>query len=213
MFPKKDTAGEAKFPNAGYCTVMKADHHGSDSSNDVFLLGTIQPLVFLSSSGLRPKPHGHPTQQVISRTSSAAADEWPLRPKGNLEYVENPIKGLYVTEIAQKWAVGTTTNKPTQKTRKVTMEDARIVGDIVVRPIDETVDDVQKAMTSGTELTVQVYGTGDQYDLVEFKKRVPKKIAGFYALFPVTTDAADPDPGTPAKGYYYRGPWEHSDTH
>jgi beta-lactamase superfamily II metal-dependent hydrolase len=211
----KATAGQPKFPNAGYCTVLKADHHGSSSSNDVFFFGTLQPLVFLNSSGLRPRPHGHPTQQVIDRASATGlGTPWLLRPVGNTDSVGNTIQGLYVTEIAQKWVERLTGKKPpSRKTRSVTMRGARIVGDIVVRPIDGTVDTIQKATTFNKKLTVQVFGTRAQLDLPDLIKRVGKKWTNDFVLFPLTKAKASPDPGKPASDCYTLGPWEHSDTH
>lgn len=182
--------GVAKFPNSGYATVMKANHHGSNSSDDVHLLATLRPLVFLLSSGVKFRWHHHPTQEVINRADKDITDEWECRPTSD-EVDEDPvtiansIDQIYITEIAKK-AKG--------KTFTVDTGNARIMGDIVVRPIDETVWKVQQATAKGAELTVQVYGMGVLTTLYD-----PD-----YELRPTETVQDDK---------YPIGPWEHSDTH
>lgn len=185
---RKWTSGKPKFGSAGYCTVMKADHHGSNSSNDVYLLSTIRPLLFLISSGFKPLPHGHPTQQVIDRASATATPSWGMPGRGAGQ-VPNTIKQIYITEVAAK-VDGTAF--------PLNLREARIVGDIVVRPVDETVVAVQDAAAEGTELTVQVYGTGETTRLVD----------PLDELRPTTSIQTDP-----SKTYYPIGPWEHSDVH
>jgi hypothetical protein len=68
------------------------------------------------------------------------------------------------------------------------------MGDIIVRPIDETVNTVQQATAKGAVLTVQVYGMGQLTELSD-----PK--SAFRATETVTV------------GPYPIGPWEHSDAH
>ena len=89
--------GQPKFPHPGYATVMKANHHGSKTSNDVYLLASVRPRLFLISSGFRTRFHHHPTQHVNNRTSSHVTPEWQ-DPSGRL--VRNSIEQVYVTECA-----------------------------------------------------------------------------------------------------------------
>jgi beta-lactamase superfamily II metal-dependent hydrolase len=182
------TAGKPKFTTRGYATVMKANHHGSSSSDDVYLFATLQPAVFLLSSGIKSRYHSHPTQQVINR-ADAATETWgrrgtPLQKAGSVT-VKNSIKQIYITEMAEQVK---------GKTFAVDEANARIMGDIIVRPIDETVTAVQQATASGAVLTVQVYGMGDLTKLFD----------------PATTLR---DTSTTKVDKYPIGPWEHSDTH
>lgn len=73
------------------------------------------------------------------------------------------------------------------------------MGDIVVRPVDESVLAVQQAGAKGIEtLVVQVYGTGVMTELHD-----PGNV-----LRPKTAIQTDSD-----RTYYPIGPWEHFDTH
>ncbi|MFL5664528.1 MAG: hypothetical protein ACJ8BW_24745 [Ktedonobacteraceae bacterium] len=148
--PKGWVANKPKFTSAGYCTVLKADHHGSSSSVDVHLLSTVCPCIAVIGSGIKARFHNHPTQQVIDRMSTATTPRWGRR-KGS--DVDNTIEQIYATEVA---------NKVKGKRFDVKLRGARIFGDIVVRPVDETIHDIQAATAKGKELKVQVYGTGEQ---------------------------------------------------
>lgn len=186
----KDTA---KFVSPGYCTVMKSDHHGSNTSNDVFLFGTIRPLLLVNSSGIKLNSHGHPTQQVIDRANKA---KWGLRvPLGTSKApppVDNTIGRVYITEVAKK-----TPKRPSC----ADLGDARVMGCIVVRPEDESVARVQAATAFGTELFVHVYGNN------VFTYIAPEEKAK-YKLVEATGDIADED-----YEYYPLGPWWHYDVH
>jgi beta-lactamase superfamily II metal-dependent hydrolase len=183
------TPGAPKFVNAGYCTVMKADHHGSSSSVDVYLLATLRPCVVLISSGVRSRFHRHPTQQVIDRTTAAQTGRWQPRPVNGTSpgTVANKIQRVYVTEAAKK-VKGTAFS--------MDLRGAPIMGDIVVRPIDETVRAVQNANARGAQLTVQVYGSGTRSEIADLRTELRE------------TAAVNPQPHT-----YPIGPYEHSDTH
>lgn len=161
FFPETPTSGwkkgEHKYPNAGYCTVMKANHHGSSSSVDVHFLATLQPCILLISSGVKARFHSHPTQQVINRASIGQNKKWEVRPIGattSALEVNNTIKYIFITEVGDK----VKNNK-----FQVDLRDSKILGDIVVRPIDENVVDVQNANKKGmSRLVMQVYGSGEQ---------------------------------------------------
>jgi beta-lactamase superfamily II metal-dependent hydrolase len=188
--PAEREKDKPKFPHAGYCTVMKADHHGSSSSVDVYFLATIRPVVMLISSGLKARFHEHPTQQVINRATAATTKNWQSRPVNNkaVPPVPNSIGGIYITEVVQEYK---------DESFDVDIESAAIVGDIVVRPVDETVVAVQEEATATMQqLVFQVYGTGAQTDLTDEVDR---------ALRPVDFD----HPG----GMYPVGPEHYSDQH
>lgn len=178
-------ANTAKFTSAGYCTVLKADHHGSSSSVDVYLLATTRPCIVTIGSGVKSRFHGHPTQQVIDRMSMTTTQRWNLRKKPGT--TPNTIKQVYATEVAQKVK---------GKAFDVNLRGARILGDIVIRPIDESIQAVQAATVKGTELQVQVYGSGAQTDIVDTRTE----------LRPVTTPYRSGD-------IYPIGPFIHKDTH
>jgi beta-lactamase superfamily II metal-dependent hydrolase len=184
--PAQYKAGIPKFTSAGYCTVLKADHHGSSSSVDVHLLATVRPLVFVASSGVKARFHDHPTQAVLNRVAPSQSASWAARVTGR-PAVNNTIAGRYITEIAQK---------VNNVTFGVNVYGAKIMGDTVIRPVDETIAAVQAATAPGQTLTVQVYGTGDQTGLTD-----PDT-----TLRPTETVA-------PAPAIYRIGPFLHSDTH
>jgi beta-lactamase superfamily II metal-dependent hydrolase len=191
FFPKttKWKASEPKYPCAGYCTVMKANHHASSSSVDTYLLSTLQPRVLVVSSGIKTRFHDHPTQQVIDRATVGQSATWGVKDTPNTT-VPNSIDRIYLTEVAAKVknaAFG------------VDLRDrCRIVGDVVIRPVDETVKAVQDSTAPGQTLTVQVYGYGDQTTMKD----------------PDTTLRPTVAKNSPANANgYVIGPWTHSDTH
>ena len=151
--------GQPKFPCDGYATVMKADHHGSKSSNDVFLFGTLQPMLLLISCGFRTLFHRHPTQHVLNRASATATPDWETPD----DDTPNSIKQVYITEVAD--TVVTSANKHIAFGGSLNLHGARIVGDIVVRPVSESLLAIQSAEAPGTALEVQVYGTNASTDL------------------------------------------------
>ena len=181
-------ANTPKFATSGYATVMKANHHGSNSSDDVHLFATLQPAVFLLSSGVKARFHRHPTQEVLNRATKTTTSDWgchatPTK-KADSVTVKNSIKQIYITEMA---------DEVKGKRFTVNAYTAKIMGDIIMRPIDETVNAVQQATAKGATLTVQVYGTGVQTKLSDPRSTLRE---------PMVQDEE-----------YPIGPWEHSDTH
>jgi beta-lactamase superfamily II metal-dependent hydrolase len=144
---------EPKYPAAGYCTVMKANHHGSASSCDVYLMATLRPCVAIISSGVKARYQRHPTQAVINRMSDTP--KWGLRPDGK-KTTNNTIKQVYVTEVADKFK---------GEKFEVNLRGAKILGDIVIRPVDESIRTVHASTTRGQEVKVQIYGSGEQTGL------------------------------------------------
>ena len=178
-------AGQPKYPNAGYCTAVKANHHGSSSSVDVYSLATMRPCVAVISSGVKARFHRHPTQQVMDRMSNTP--RWPLRGKTRTTTTPNTIVQVYLTEVAAQVK---------GKVFPVDLRGGRIVGDIILRPVDESVAAVQASTAAGTPLRVQVYGTGAQTGLAD-----PTSV-----LRPTVARNA-------ARANYPIGPWIHQDTH
>ncbi|UVS79469.1 hypothetical protein [Actinokineospora sp. UTMC 2448] len=187
-YPKTEdtgwTAGRAKFTSAGYATVMKISHHGSASSTDVHTLATLRPLVVTISAGYKIKYHAFPRKQVVNRMDPNKTSTWKA-PDGSA--VPNSVKGVYLTEPATK--------NDEDLTPKALPDHWRVVGDIVVRPVDESVRAVQKSIAKGEKIEVQVYGVGIQ------EKPESEK----FTLRPLAKKNTE--------GVYPIGPFWHSDEH
>ena len=182
------TANAPKYPAAGYCTVMKTDHHGSSSSVDVYLLATLRPCVTIVSSGVRSRFHNHPTQEVINRMSSATTARWGLRPDGTTD-TANTIQQVYVTEVG---------DLVKKKKFGVNLRGAKILGDIVIRPVDESIHNVHVSTAAGQQVSVQIYGSGDQTTLADPTENTLR-----------ATEAKTGD----YKDISLIGPFYHADTH
>ncbi|HVH12473.1 MAG TPA: hypothetical protein VM759_05445, partial [Longimicrobium sp.] len=147
-------AGQPKFTVPGYCTVIKANHHASSSSVDVFTLSTTRPRIAVVPAGIKARFHRHPTQEVLNRMSPQQTPQWGVRPGSAVQGpVANTLAGIYVSEIALKYK---------GKDFDVDAREAKVVGDMIVRSVDESVVAIQQAAAFGTALRVQVYATGDQ---------------------------------------------------
>jgi hypothetical protein len=146
-------AGQPKFTVPGYCTVIKASHHASSSSVDVYTLSTTRPRIAVVPAGVKARFHRHPTQEVLNRMSPGQTARWGVRRGSTVQGpVANTLDGIYVSEIALRYK---------RKGFNVDAREALIVGDVVVRPVDETVVAIQQATAFGTALRVQVYATGE----------------------------------------------------
>lgn len=152
------TAGVDRHGPAGHCQVMKASHHASASSVDTFFLATVKPNIVLMSTGTKIKHHGHPTPQVMFRCDVDDNPTWNVKGGGT---TPNTIDTVYVTEITDTYPV---TSKKTKKKKAVTFDmevtdDTKLIGDIVLRPTDESIVQMRAATTKET-LEIQVYGSG-----------------------------------------------------
>jgi beta-lactamase superfamily II metal-dependent hydrolase len=175
--------GQPKFTVPGYCTVLKANHHASSSSVDVHTLATTRPCIAFVPAGVKARFHRHPTQQVLDRMSKTKTPHWEVQGTGSMEEegpaskVDNTLQCIYLSEIAREYK---------RKPYNVTLpEEAQIVGDVIVRPVDETVAAIQLTSELGQEkLTVQVYATGDQ-------TVVEEEVEGWVSLRPSNRQAND----------------------
>ncbi|WP_285591195.1 hypothetical protein [Herbidospora sp. NBRC 101105] len=187
-------AGEDWSPNAGHCTVMKASHHGSASSVDTYFLATLRPTVVAISSGIKLSNHGHPTDVVLRRLHRSVAAQWedPFSTATPKEKVDNTVEQVYITEMTKLAKGVANPAKPLE---------SRLIGDITIRPVDETIVAVRAASaTAPAKLQVQVYGTGDVTRLVG---DAGVKLPGYELM-----------PGEPVDGMataYRVGPWYHPD--
>jgi len=139
----------------GHVCCFKSHHHGSGSSNDMFLISTLQPKIVLCSSGTRTKFHGHPTQEAINRM---ATDPWPLAPDGAATSA-NTIENYYITEMAVNGRYKWGGSKKLQQYTRTYVPRGRIMGDIVIRPFN-VVSITEPNWTGG--ISMQVYGSGLQ---------------------------------------------------
>ncbi|MDG6110188.1 hypothetical protein Daura_22345 [Dactylosporangium aurantiacum] len=179
------TAGQPKFQTSGYATVLKANHHGSNTSVDTYFLARVRPLIFVVSSGVKARFHRHPTAEVMYRVDSTT--KWTQNDKAKT-VVPNSINGWYITEVAK-----------TVKGQPFTVDvgASKIIGSTVVRPVDESIQDIQNAGHFNTPLEVQVYGVGVLSDLSRSTKSVRPVVP----------------PANPAGAIYPVGPWTHTDLH
>ncbi len=198
-YPKtKDALNTAKVTAIGHCCVFKADHHASMSSVDVYLLSTLEPRVGIITSGVKESFHSHPTAEVLGRLRMP---NWFLRPTNpattlptkqipntlaatvvSTSQTANQLGGVYVNEVAKTYG------------GKAFLTDGdfvgvKIIGDQIVRPVDEQVAAIQAAATSGTAtIDIQVYGSGVQTEL---------DASGDTSLRPIDTTKAAPYPVGP----------------
>jgi beta-lactamase superfamily II metal-dependent hydrolase len=197
-FPKSDiVADEPKVTRHGHCCVFKANHHASMSSVDVYLLSSMRPRIGIITSGVKEKFHSHPTAEVLGRLGLA---DWDLRPKDlsgdatdeipntltktvtSATQTANRRGGVYVNEIARIHG-----NK--DHLSDTIVANVKIMGDMVVRPVDEQIQAIQAADVAGTAtLDIQVYGSGEQTGLA---------LNGKTELRPVNTTKTDPYPVGP----------------
>ncbi len=186
-FPATAVAANAdKVTVSGHCCVFKADHHASMSSVDVYLLSSLEPRVGIITSGVKESFHHHPTAEVLGRLGLA---EWDLRPDNpsttpatreidntlteqyaSTSQTANQYGGVYVNEIAK-------TYKGTAFLGDPTVANVKILGDMIVRPVDEQIAAVRAAATAGTAtVDIQVYGTGVQTQLDPKAKTVLRPV-------------------------------------
>lgn len=171
----------------GHICCFKAHHHGSASSNDVFLLGTMQPCLFLCSCGTRVHFHGHPTQEAINRTDKSKSVQWPIPTSDKKLVLANSILATYFTEMAVDGVYGWGGIKNRDFDRE--FPNGKILGDMVVRPFGP----VTPTNANGPNtISIQVYGSGDQSVASDDEK----------PLRDVNSKKTLPN--------YPVGPWEHS---
>jgi beta-lactamase superfamily II metal-dependent hydrolase len=157
----------AKFASAGHCCSFKLNHHGTKYANDEQFLATLQPRLVVVSAGVKLYFHGHPTKETFTRLM---APKWrkldgtevnnSIAPK-----VNNLTGAVVATEVACNGRKGKPFNPDGNK--------IAVLGDIVIRPIDEDIDDAQKALFTGQVrrgtvpggIRIQVYGNREQTPL------------------------------------------------
>ena len=185
-YPKTDFAqrNKPKFSTAGHCTFYKVSHHGSSSSNDIHTLGRTTPRVAVISSGLKTRFHRHPTEEVMRRLDEAQWTAGGEKINNTTSGTSDKDCGIFITEIAE-CARGNDFS--------VDVKRGSIVGDVIVRPLDETIKNAQKSDKLGNTITVQVYGSGiqtlldpsDEGNTLRSNKPKPK-YDSLYAIGPFT---------------------------
>lgn len=200
IYPATATPQEKqpKFQTAGHCTVYKASHHASSSSNDIHTLSTLRPRVVAISSGIKERYHKHPTSEVLGRMAEAAT--WSVSAGGK---VNNSVRdGVYITEMAETYR-----EKGKIKTAPEPPDNVFLVGDIIIRPTDESISAIQMASGFGTPLKVQVFGTGFQSVMTDDDDTGKKKKKTKTKEIPQTLRPCEPSVGD---GLYPIGPQIHS---
>jgi hypothetical protein len=132
-----------------HCCSAKLSHHGSRHSNSDPLLRVLQPKVAVASTGFRQYFHGHPTANNIDRMKPGAT--WAGQ---NPPTMGTTLSHILATEIA---SVGKGKPFDPDAARNV-----KVLGDIVLRPIDETVRPrLTGPQTVDSKVTLQIYGSRD----------------------------------------------------
>jgi hypothetical protein len=145
----------AKFKTpGGHCCSMKLNHHGAFYSNDEAFFATVRPRVAVISAGARLKFHHHPTMEAIIRLLRRP---W-RKGKGtvtNTLFNGTKFDGVFATEIVSMDHDGNPFDPDPQL-------NARILGDICIRPIDEDISQSFANPNLGTSIGIQVYGNKAQ---------------------------------------------------
>jgi beta-lactamase superfamily II metal-dependent hydrolase len=126
-----------KTRSAGHCCSIKLSHHGSRHSNTNSILGALTPCIATISCGFRQYFHGHPNAEAVNRM-------WSL---GSVN--------VFATEIASRGKGVDFNPDPGER--------IGILGDIVLRPIDESISRLHRCAGVGEgAVDIQVFGSGVQ---------------------------------------------------
>ena len=150
--PIARAANAAKFASAGHCCSFKLNHHGTKFSNDARFFATLRPRLAIVPAGVKLYFHGHPTKETVARM---VATNW-LASDGTTQ-VANTLAEIVATEIASKGKGKTFNPDPTNK--------IKIMGDMIIRPIDEDLVAAHLATAAGQAVRIQVYGNREQTPL------------------------------------------------
>lgn len=153
---KEDSTRARTAP--GHICLHSANHHGSASSNDVFLIEQMQPKVVFCSAGIKASFHCHPTQEFFQRMDKNAMYSPSWQAPGNTTTsnptIPNTVDGYYITEMAQDGRYGK--GKAAKRYNRM-LPHGKILGDIIMRPISQV--NPNHMLFSGS-IDIQVYGTG-----------------------------------------------------
>lgn len=174
----------------GHICVHCADHHGSASSNDVFLVEQMQPKVLVCSAGVRRSFHWHPTQEFFQRVDANVgySPKWqePGDTTNDNPTEDNTVAGYYITEMAEDGRYG---SGKSAKDYTRTLPNGKILGDVIVRPVSAVVP----VNANGTNtISIQVYGTGlgtaDSVTSIPLRDKTAGTPGSLYPIGPFTHD-------------------------
>ncbi|MGE7667420.1 MBL fold metallo-hydrolase [Ureibacillus composti] len=95
-------------------TVLKAGHHGSDTSSSAAFISNVKPKVAILSYG-KNNSYGHPNSAVVSRLKNVGAKTYKTATDCNITVTTNGVKYSVSTACAKP-----TTSKPSTTTKKPT---------------------------------------------------------------------------------------------
>lgn len=155
----------------GHVCGFRLNRHGSSASNTTKFLRTMEPVIGVITGATDYKFHAYPSQEVLDRVNKEKTPDW--------DGIPNSLNQVYITEMAADFP-GYRRN----------IRDAKIVGDIIIRPeyLNYKEDQVEK---KNRPIHIQVYGTGEQTEEIYQNKKTR----------PVTE--------TSKKEHYPCGPWYH----
>jgi hypothetical protein len=141
-----------RIKSAGHCCSLKLNHHGSKFSNDSALLEVLQPRLGIISSGVRQNFFFHPAPEVIQR----------------LKAVPSLAGGVFATELASRGKSGRKRAQafdpdPVQEPNG--QRAVKVVGSMVIRPLDGDLVDLADTTAVDPKLRIQVYGDRQQTPL------------------------------------------------
>ena len=149
MLPARTAVNGPKIAAPAHCCSTKLSHHGSRYSNTASIFASLTPRIAMVSSGFRQYFHGHPTADVVTRM--ATTSNWG----SDTAQIPSTVTNIYATEIASMGK-----GKPFDPDPN---ELVSIVGDTVLRPVDESLTALNAQDRTGVaELEIQVYGSGEQ---------------------------------------------------
>jgi type II secretory pathway pseudopilin PulG len=183
----KPSSKGARFKTPAHCCAMKLNHHGTRFSNDEHFLATVRPRLALIPAGVMAMPHGHPMPETVTRLIDnawssrldGAKDDMSTdvantlqkftrnatttQDKGSLSANQTTTLNQYPQDHFAIFATEVAANKRNKKGGKLAPfvpdpnDRIPILGNIVVRPVDEDVQSLETANAS-KPLRIQVYG-------------------------------------------------------
>lgn len=112
---------EADMLNGGFdlqADVMKAGHHGSDTSNSREFLEAVNPKVCVISCG-EGNDYGHPRAEVLNNLRDLEIEVYRTDEQGTIVAVSDGAEITWNTQASQSWQAG----EPTGDSQKVSQSD------------------------------------------------------------------------------------------
>lgn len=113
-----EEAAEADMLNSGFdlqADVMKAGHHGSDTSNSREFLEAVNPKVCVISCG-EGNDYGHPRAEVLNNLRDLGVEVYRTDEQGTIVAVSDGAEITWNTQASQSWQSGEPTGDSTEIT-------------------------------------------------------------------------------------------------